>query len=80
MFCHKHEQTIAFMEEVKVPWIAFKVLAAGAIDTKEGIKFAFANGADFICLGMFDFQIEEDVKYTQMAVAESKNRKRPWIP
>jgi len=31
MFCHDHEQTVAFMQDVKVPWIAFKVLAAGAI-------------------------------------------------
>ena len=79
MFCHNHEETVAFMQDVKVPWIAFKVLAAGAISPKEGLKFAFESGADFICLGMFDFQVKQDVELSLKAIAESKNRKRPWI-
>jgi hypothetical protein len=79
MFCHNHEETVAFMQDVKVPWIAFKVLAAGAIGTREGLKFAFESGADFICLGMFDFQVKEDVELACKAITESKNRKRPWI-
>jgi hypothetical protein len=79
MFCHDHEETVAFMQDVKVPWIAFKVLAAGAIPPKDGINYAFASGADFICLGMFDFQIEQDADITRKAIAESQNRKRPWI-
>ena len=79
MFCHNHEETISFMQDVKVPWIAFKVLAAGAIGAREGIEYAFASGADFICLGMFDFQVKQDVQICLKAIAESKNRKRPWI-
>jgi hypothetical protein len=79
MFCHDHEQIIAFMQEVKVPWIAFKVLAAGAIPPKEGIDFAFHHGADFVCLGMFDFQVRQDVQLVQQAIASSKNRSRPWM-
>jgi hypothetical protein len=79
MFCHNHEETVAFMQDVKVPWIAFKVLAAGAIETREGLNFAFESGADFICMGMFDFQVKQDVELARKAVAESKNRKRPWI-
>ena len=79
MFCHNHEETVEFMQDVKVPWIAFKVLAAGAIGAGEGLKFAFANGADFVCLGMFDFQVKQDVQISLKAIAESKNRKRPWI-
>jgi len=78
MFCHNHAETVAFMQDVKVPWIAFKVLAAGAIPPEDGIKFAFDSGADFVCVGMFDFQIRQDVKLTQKAVAESNNRKRSW--
>ena len=79
MFCHNPQETIDFMQDVKVPWIAFKVLAAGAIAAKDGINYAFAGGADFVCLGMFDFQVEEDVHLTQQAIARSKTRKRPWI-
>jgi len=55
------EKTIEFMKKVNVPWIAFKVLAAGAIHPREGFKYAFENGADFICVGMFDFQVRENV-------------------
>ena len=78
MFCHKHEETIEFMRNVKVPWIAFKVLAAGAIPPEDGIRFAFENGVDFICLGFFDFQITQDVMITRKAIVDSKDRKRPW--
>lgn len=79
MFCHDHEETVEFMQDVKVPWIAFKVLAAGAIPPKDGFKYAFESGADFICVGMFDWQVEEDAKLTQRLVAEAKRRKRPWV-
>ena len=54
-------KTIEFMKKVNRPWIAFKVLAAGAIQPREGFKYAFENGADFICVGMFDFQVRENV-------------------
>jgi hypothetical protein len=78
MFCHAPEQTVAFMRDVKVPWIAFKVLAAGAIPPEDGLRYAFASGADFICLGMFDFQVQVDVALAKRAIEESKNRPRPW--
>lgn len=55
------EKTIEFMKKVSSPWIAFKVLAAGAIHPGDGFKYAFENGADFICVGMFDFQVRENV-------------------
>jgi len=55
------EKTIEYMKKVNRPWIAFKVLAAGAIHPREGFKYAFENGADFICAGMFDFQVRENV-------------------
>ena len=79
MFCHDYEETVEFMQDVKVPWIAFKVLAAGAISAQEGLAYAFESGADFVCLGMFDFQVEQDAKLTRKAIAQSQNRKRPWI-
>ena len=58
---------------------AFKVLAAGAIPPDEGFGYAFQSGADFICVGMFDFQVTEDAILARKAVLESKDRKRPWI-
>ena len=79
MFCHDHEETVAFMQDVNVPWIAFKVLAAGAIQPKDGIDYAFESGADFICLGMFDFQVKEDAEITRESVARAERRKRTWF-
>jgi hypothetical protein len=78
LFCADFKETVAFMQGVKAPWIAFKVLAAGAISPKDGIPLAFQSGADFICLGMFDFQVKMDVRLTQWAVGKAKDRKRPW--
>ncbi len=71
------EDTIDFMRKVDKPWIAFKTLAAGAIHPKVGLKYAFDGGADFVCLGMFDFQVAEDVGHTKRVLASVK-RQRPW--
>ena len=74
------KETIRFMEDVSKPWVAFKVLAAGAIHPKEGFKFAFENGADFIVAGMFDFQVKEDASIAKKILAElaTTQRKRSW--
>jgi uncharacterized membrane protein YphA (DoxX/SURF4 family) len=72
------EQTIDFMASVKKPWIAFKVMAAGAFEPKDGFRFAFENGADFICAGIFDFQMVEDVNVAIDVLSSLNNRKRPW--
>ena len=79
MFCHNSKETAEFMQNVKVPWIAFKVMAAGAIPPEDGFMYAFQNGADFICVGMFDWQVEEDARIAIKSVAEAKGRKRPWF-
>jgi len=72
------EKTVEFMRTVKKPWIAYKVLAAGAIHPRDGFKFAFENGADFACVGMFDFQVIEDVLIARDILSGEMNRRRPW--
>ncbi len=73
------ELTIEFMKEVKKPWIAYKVLAAGAIHPRDGFKYGFENGADFVCVGMFDWQVAEDAKITNSIVTQTKDRQRAWM-
>ena len=81
MWCTKPEETIRFMRSVKKSWIAFKVLAAGAIHPRKGFRFAFENGADFINVGMFDFQIREDALIALDIITEIKRngRSRRWM-
>jgi hypothetical protein len=77
-WCRDPKETIAYMSELNRPWIAYKVLAAGAIRPRAGLQHAFQNGADFAAVGMFDFQIAENVALTTEVVAGSKNRDRDW--
>jgi hypothetical protein len=72
------EQTIEFMRSVVKPWIAFKVLGAGAIHPREGFQYAFENGADFLCVGMFDFQVDEDIQIAKEILAANPSRAREW--
>jgi uncharacterized membrane protein YphA (DoxX/SURF4 family) len=72
------EQTVDVIGEVKVPIVGFKVLAAGALQAQDGFRYAFEKGADFICVGMFDYQIVEDVNVATEILNGSLNRSRPW--
>ena len=78
VFCRDPVATSEFMATLKQPWIGFKVLAAGAIHPRDGFRFALEAGADFLCVGMYDFQVVDDVNIC-MDILESKiNRTRPW--
>jgi len=77
-FCPFPDRTVEFVNNTTVPVMGFKVLAAGAIHPKSGFKWAFENGADFICVGMFDFQIVEDVNICIETLQNLTNRKRGW--
>lgn len=78
MFCMFPEETIAFMQRKKIPWVAFKVLAGGAIRPEEGFRYAFENGADFLCVGMFDWQIVDDVNIALDTLQNLSDRQREW--
>ncbi len=78
IWCLDPEKTIEVMRKIDVPWIAFKVLAAGAIHPRQGFAYAFRHGADFIAVGMTDFQLQENVALTKRLVAGHQDRDRPW--
>lgn len=77
-FCLFPDRTVEFVNRATVPVMGFKILAAGAIDPGDGINWAFRNGADFICVGMFDFQIVEDVNITIDTLQNLEGRTRSW--
>jgi len=76
-WCNNPQEVIDTMKTVEKPWIAFKVMAAGAIPPKDAFQYAFSNGADHALAGMFDFEIAEDVGIAKKVLAGVK-RGRPW--
>ena len=78
IWCLDADKTAAFMATVSKPWIAFKVMAAGAIPPRQAFAHAYRHGADFIVAGMFDFQIEDDVKIALEALRRNQTRSRAW--
>jgi hypothetical protein len=78
-FCLFPDRTIEFVNRTNVPVMGFKVLAAGAITPEDGFKWAFESGADFICVGMFDFQVVDDVNITLATLKNIPGRKREWF-
>jgi len=77
LFCTFPDRTVEFVNRTEIPVMGFKVLAAGSIHPKDGFKWAFDNGADFICVGMFDFQVVEDVNIC-IDTLQNLDRKRGW--
>jgi hypothetical protein len=67
-----------FFKTSQVPWIAYKVLAKGAIKPESALKYAFEKGADFACVGMFDFQVVENVNTMCKVLESGLQRERKW--
>lgn len=78
-WCREPVETVRAMASIERPWIAYKVLAAGAIHPKAGFRYAFENGADFALVGMFDFQVAENAAIARTILSESLDRERSWL-
>ena len=78
IWCDDPKAAMDYMKQLKEPWIAFKILAAGAIHPKDAFQFAFESGADFICVGMYDFQIVDDVNLAVKVLNGGLVRAREW--
>jgi uncharacterized membrane protein YphA (DoxX/SURF4 family) len=78
IFCLFPERTVEFVNKATVPVMGYKVLAAGALEPKDGFNWAFKNGADFICVGMFDFQIVNDVNTCIITLSNLEGRVREF--
>ncbi len=82
-WCKDPQAVVDVMAKVKKPWIAFKILAAGAVPPRSAFPYAFNSGADFILVGMFDWQVVENAKLASRVVrivsGPNSKRTRPWI-
>ena len=67
-----------YMSKLNKPWIAFKVLGAGRDMPKEGFLHAFQHGADFIAVGMFDWQVRDDAALVKELLDGKIERQRAW--
>lgn len=81
-WCADAEAVIDTFARIQKPWIAFKVLAAGAVPPRLAFPYAVNGGADFLLVGMFDWQVEENVKLAERvfraAARPNARRTRPW--
>ncbi len=78
MYCFDPAETENYMRELEQPWVAFKTLAAGSIRPEDAFEYCIRKGADFLCVGMYDFQIIEDVNIALDAFQNVKDRPRPF--
>ncbi len=81
-WCSDPQAVMDVFAKINKPWIAYKVLAAGGVEPRAGFPFAVNGGADFLLVGMFDWQVEENVKLAQRVFREAagpnSKRTRPW--
>jgi len=78
-WCRDPQALADLFEKRPEPWIAFKTMAAGAVHPRQAIPFVFNGGADAACMGMFDFQVVEDVNLANEAFDKGfPDRRRPW--
>jgi uncharacterized membrane protein YphA (DoxX/SURF4 family) len=78
IWCMGDKVVTDFFKNNTTPWIAYKVLAAGAIKPEDGIRYAFSSGADFACIGMFDFQVIENANIAYDILNSGLERERKW--
>ena len=54
------------------------MLAAGASLPRDVFRYTVENGADFICVGMYDFQVVEDCNIALDVLNAKLQRQRAW--
>lgn len=80
IWCAHPEQVMEAFKSITKPWLATKVLAAGAIDARGGFTHALEDGgADFAAAAMFDFLVAGNAHTVKRLIPRAdQNRSRPW--
>jgi len=80
IWCAHPEQEIEAFRSITKPWLATKVLAAGAISARGGLTYALEEaGADFAAVAMFDFLVADNAANAKRIIPRAdKKRTRPW--
>ena len=79
IWCAHPEQVIQAFQPITKPWLATKVLAAGAINSRTGLTYALEGGADFAAVALFDFLVAETAESARCVIPRAdKKRSRPW--
>ncbi len=80
MWCTDAAQVAELFSKVTKPWIATKTLAAGAITPRNGMTFAFDNGADFVSVGMLGVHVKPNCDIARRLIDRARRkRERPWM-
>ena len=78
MWCINPEETIAFMKTVTKPWIAFKVLAAGAILPRAGLPLRLQERRRFHRRRHVRLPDQGRCELAERAIRHHQKRQRPW--
>ena len=80
IWCADPARVMEAFQAIAKPWLATKVLAAGAIDARRGLAYALEEGgADFAAVAMFDFQVVEYAETVKRIIPRAeRKRTRPW--
>ena len=78
MWCIDPEETAAVHGQRRQALDRLQGLGGRGDPAAARVAHAFRNGADFIAVGMFDFQIKEDCEIAKHVVKMTQQRKRPW--
>ena len=73
--CDDPEAAKRTMRSIDKPFIAFKVLGAARDDPESGFKHALDAGADFLAVGMYDWQVKQNAELVGRLTGERAEAK-----
>jgi hypothetical protein len=79
IWCVNPEETAAYMSALPPALDRVQGARSGGQSPERGLQVRVPERADFICVGMYDFQIVDDVNIALAALGDAPGRTRRWI-